>query len=342
MTNGGTTQPESQADSQPLFDTGLEDFDSDGKCGRCISRGVHCERTKPVRRPGGNPHGKRSSNAGADGHLDGSASPNARPAKQPRTANGRRVAGQNGEPSTTPPSLDDLSTVALSMAASDPNSQNHHMYNYAMHLPIPPPIASTSAVPYSAPSPAALALPTPPPILPSAPSLTLPMPIQPPPPVLPATTPNGADASFPLSLPCNPWDQMFGFLESDPTATLAVDPALPHFDWAALTTGQDLQSPLVSETSARSPPAPKNRQAKLPTGMETILNGLASRSSPMTTDATSPALSYTPGSTNAVADDSGDLELTDDMLLICEDPRSHLVRHGRTYPDNLCLHQTML
>ncbi|BGP23005.1 proteophosphoglycan ppg4 [Rhodotorula toruloides] len=37
-----------------------EDFDCEGRCSRCVDKGVKCERETPVRKPGGNPHRARS------------------------------------------------------------------------------------------------------------------------------------------------------------------------------------------------------------------------------------------------------------------------------------------
>lgn len=275
--------------------TGLEDFDAEGRCGRCVSRSVHCERSKPVRRPGGNPHGKRASSSGEHDGVRPNPAPRARQ-HAPRHGNGG--GGQYGVPgngsglSVTPPSLDDLSTVALSMAETgdDPAAA------YTPMLPIPPPIPSTSAIPYShAHSVLPLPLPMPPPLPP------------PPPPPPPAHFAN------PTQLPCNPYDQMFGFLESDPTATLGIDPSLPHFDWAALTADESLAAAQTSSSTSPHPP----RQAKLPTGMESILNGLAPRSGSVTTDSNSPILPFTPSSTATAADDDAlDSDLTEDMIVI--------------------------
>lgn len=279
--------------------TGLEDFDAEGRCGRCVSRSVHCERSKPVRRPGGNPHGKRASSSGEHDGVRPNPAPRARQ-HAPRHGNGG--GGQYGVPgngsglSVTPPSLDDLSTVALSMAETgdDPAAA------YTPMLPIPPPIPSTSAIPYShAHSVLPLPLPMPPPLPP------------PPPPPPPAHFAN------PTQLPCNPYDQMFGFLESDPTATLGIDPSLPHFDWAALTADESLAAAQTSSSTSPHPP----RQAKLPTGMESILNGLAPRSGSVTTDSNSPILPFTPSSTATAADDDAlDSDLTEDMIVICALP----------------------
>lgn len=298
---------------------GLEDFDAEGRCGRCVSRGVHCERTKPVRKPGGNPHGKR-----ANSTLSNSTAKTRNAAgRSSSSTNAYGHGNGNGQSHlTTPPSLDDLSTVALSMAGKDGHHHQHHHLQYAaslppysnsndndndsdsMQLPIPPPIPSTSAVPYS-----------------------------------------GAPTSLPLPLPCNPWDQMFGFLESDPSATLSVDPTLPHFDWAALTANQHtepapvplpLPLPPPAQTTSASSLSPA--KAALPTGMETILNGLATTtrnggpsSAVAANSAASPPLIaatvITPGSTSSAAnatataledDDPLDQDLTDDMAVICE------------------------
>ncbi|GAA5963835.1 hypothetical protein JCM8115_006349 [Rhodotorula mucilaginosa] len=291
----------------------LEDFDAEGRCGRCVSRGVHCERTKPVRKPGGNPHGKRAN----------STTPNStaktRNARTTSTANAN--ANGHGQPHlTTPPSLDDLSTVALSMAGKDGHQHHHpHHLQYGaslppynnnnddndsdnMQLPIPPPIPSTSAVPYSG-------APT---------SLPLPVPV-------PSPSP------LPLPLPCNPWDQMFGFLESDPSATLSVDPTLPHFDWAALTANQPNGPPALP--LPLPPPAPTTSSASslspakaaLPTGMETILNGLASTRNGGPSSSSSSAVAVAdsgvasnsqPATTTALEDDPLDQDLTDDMAVI--------------------------
>lgn len=297
---------------------GLEDFDAEGRCGRCVSRGVHCERTKPVRKPGGNPHGKRANSTAAN------STAKTRNARTSTTANGH---GHGQSHLTTPPSLDDLSTVALSMAGTDGHHhqhQHHHHLQYgaslppynndndndsdSMQLPIPPPIPSTSAVPYSG-------APT---------SLPLPVPVPSPGPL-------------PLPLPCNPWDQMFGFLESDPSATLSVDPTLPHFDWAALTANQPNgpalplplppPAPTTSAAPSLSPPAASapptgptttitTTKAALPTGMETILNGLASARNGGPSSAADSGVASTPQP--ALEDDPLDQDLTDDMAVICE------------------------
>lgn len=42
------------------FSSGPEDFDSEGRCSRCLGKGIKCERETPVRKPGGNPHKARS------------------------------------------------------------------------------------------------------------------------------------------------------------------------------------------------------------------------------------------------------------------------------------------
>ncbi|GAA5879637.1 hypothetical protein JCM3774_004294, partial [Rhodotorula dairenensis] len=308
----------------------LEDFDADGKCGRCVSRGVHCERTKPVRRPGGNPHGKRASSTGANASSNGNGS--TAKIKHARTNGSAGGAAQGpGGHSTTPPSLDDLSTVALSMAGKDGHHHHHHHHQHHygaslplplppyghetdpdpdnMQLPIPPPIPSTSAVPYSAPAP-----------------------------VVGAAS-SAANTALPLPLPCNPWDQMFGFLESDPSATLSVDPTLPHFDWAALTSNQQNEpAPAAGDAAAAPPPPPPpppasgpggsssapgtdpTRQAALPTGMESILNGLATGSTGAggpSVDSESPVTNaITPGSVAALEDDPLDEALTDDLAVI--------------------------
>lgn len=304
------------ADPLLLCVPGLEDFDAEGRCGRCVSRGVHCERTKPVRKPGGNPHGKRAN----------STTPNS--TAKTRNARTTSTASANGHGHgqshlTTPPSLDDLSTVALSMAGKDGHHHQHHPHHLqygaslppyhnndndndsdSMQLPIPPPIPSTSAVPYSG-------APT---------SLPLPVPV-------PSPSP------LPLPLPCNPWDQMFGFLESDPSATLSVDPTLPHFDWAALTANQPNGPPALP--LPLPPPAPTTSSASslspakaaLPTGMETILNGLASTRNGGPSSSSSSAVAVAdsgvasnsqPATTTALEDDPLDQDLTDDMAVICE------------------------
>ncbi|GAA5991191.1 hypothetical protein JCM10908_006582 [Rhodotorula pacifica] len=271
----------------------LEDFDAEGRCGRCVSRGVHCERNKPVRRPGGNPHGKR-----ANGAPSTSGTAKTRNTGSSARANG---GGGGGAHSTTPPSLDDLSTVALSMAGKD--GHPHHYGGGAsslppiqydpdsMQLPIPPPIPSTSAVPYSAPMP----------------------------------------TSLPLPLPINPWDQMFNFLESDPSANVSVDPSLPHFDWAALTANQAAELPPPpppppsapgSRAATAAAMATTSRQAGLPTGMEDILNGLATgTASAPSIDSASPTVPViTPASSTTTAapleDDPLEQDLTDDMAVI--------------------------
>ena len=110
------------ADPLLLCVPGLEDFDAEGRCGRCVSRGVHCERTKPVRKPGGNPHGKRAN----------STTPNS--TAKTRNARTTSTASANGHGHgqshlTTPPSLDDLSTVALSMAGKDGHHHQHHPHH---------------------------------------------------------------------------------------------------------------------------------------------------------------------------------------------------------------------
>lgn len=274
---------------------------------------MHCERTKPVRKPGGNPHGKRANSSTPSNHSTAKT----------RNAAGRtsnaNVNGHGQSHLTTPPSLDDLSTVALSMAGKDGHHHHHHHHHLqygaslppytnndndndsdGLQLPIPPPIPSTSAVPYSAP---------------------------------PASLP------LPLPLPCNPWDQMFGFLESDPSATLSVDPSLPHFDWAALTANQPNgpalplppPGPTTSASSlsplAASAPAtgPMTTKAALPTGMETILNGLAATrngapsSSAVAAAVKSVASPPIPATATALEDDDPlDQDLTDDMAVICE------------------------
>ncbi|KAJ8295615.1 putative MFS-type transporter C18.02 [Rhodotorula toruloides] len=40
-----------------------EDFDGEGRCSRCLGKGVKCERETPVRKPGGNPHRARTVSA---------------------------------------------------------------------------------------------------------------------------------------------------------------------------------------------------------------------------------------------------------------------------------------